>query len=94
MSDPAGCKLMKCKDLINGVCHYEGSVCKFRQDEFDLEDFKDAERFRWLLHKGVAWNGCYHGEWKPGEWLYDFQSARTKIDVAMEWDLKRGGNNP
>ena len=79
MNDP-GCTLMKCTDFKNGVCHYPGGTCKYRQDEIDPETIKDAERFQWLINRGVAWRGCYDGVWRQGEWLYSFQNARDIID--------------
>ena len=49
---------------------------------------KDKERLDWLLSKGLAWNGCYKGDWREGEWMYGnstFNSdARNDIDKAME----------
>lgn len=50
----------------------------------DVDEIKgvlaDAERFQWLIRRGVAWRGCYQGDWKPGEWLYDIQNARKELD--------------
>ena len=45
---------------------------------------KDAERFQWLIRKGVAWRGCYDRDWRPGEWLYEQHAAREIIDDAMD----------
>lgn len=28
--DPAGCKMMRCTDLRDHMCHYDGSDCKYR----------------------------------------------------------------
>ena len=49
----------------------------------NMEQRRDAERFRWLIKRGVAWRGCYVGDWQEGEWLYDFQGAEKQIDEAM-----------
>lgn len=35
--DPAGCKTMKCTDLINGACHYQADYCKYRPPEPEEE---------------------------------------------------------
>lgn len=90
MSDP-GCILIKCTDYKNGICMFNSPVCKYRQDELDPEILKDAERFQWLINQGVAWNGCYVGVWKEGEWLYAVQNAREQVDKAMKGD-KHGHN--
>ena len=46
----------------------------------DRETLEDALRFRWLVENGFAWRNCYIGDWKEGEWLYDFQNARKQLD--------------
>ena len=64
-----------------------------QETEPDPEDLKDAERFQWLLQKGFAWNGCYNGWWRPGEWLYDVMiDARKQVDEAMAWERKTKTN--
>jgi hypothetical protein len=52
------------------------------------ELIKDSERLDWLLKQGIAWRGCYEGDWKEGEWLYEVQDARAQIDEAMENNKK------
>ena len=82
MNDP-GCTFMKCSDFKDGVCYYDGPVCKFHELKADPEDIADAIRFQWLIRRGVAWRGCYEGDWKENEWLYEMQGARKEIDAAM-----------
>ena len=83
VNDP-GCTMMNCPDFRGGICHYDSPICRYRQDEIDPEDLRDAERFQWLINRGVAWRGCYKNEWKEGEWLYAIQDARKIIDSAMK----------
>lgn len=89
MNDP-GCTFMKCTDYKNGVCMYDSPVCKYREDDLDAETIKDAERFEWLINRGVAWRDCYDNIWKEGEWLYDWQDARKQIDHAIEMEESKG----
>jgi hypothetical protein len=79
---------MKCTDYKDGVCMFDSPVCKYRQDELDPETIKDAERFQWLINRGLAWRGCYDKIWQEGEWLYSAQNAREQIDEAIEKDNK------
>lgn len=50
----------------------------------DSETIRDAERFQWLIKRGVAWRGCYNDCWLENEWLYGVQNARKEIDLAIE----------
>ena len=56
--------------------------------EENAELRRDKERLDWLLSKGLAWNGCYKGDWLEGEWMYGNSTfnpdARNDIDKAME----------
>lgn len=58
------------------------------QEEDVHELLKDKRRLDWLLSKGLAWNGCYKGDWLEGEWMYGNSTlnpdARNDIDKAME----------
>ena len=67
--------------------HSEDSWCLDCVQELaeELEsEREDANRFRWLIEKGVAWRDCYSFSWRPSEWLYSFQDARNVIDAAIE----------
>ena len=52
-------------------------------DGLDAETLADAERFQWLLKRGLAWRGCYDAFWREGEWLYAEQNGRHEVDIAM-----------
>jgi len=83
MNDP-GCTLMQCESFKDGVCHYDSDTCKYRRFEADDETIKDAERFQWLISRGVAWRGCYKDDWMQGEWLYGHLGGREEVDKAMK----------
>jgi len=55
----------------------------------DETDEKDAERFKWLIKRGIAWRDCYSEFWIDGEWLYGHRGAREEIDKAMVDDNKK-----
>jgi len=75
----------------NQVTNYDEVAERVNEAQIEQENaelLKDKERLDWLLSKGLAWNGCYKGDWREGEWMYGnstFNSdARNDIDKAME----------
>lgn len=77
-------------DNPKGFCVTEPVHASFARklERENAELRKDKERLDWLLSKGLAWNGCYRGDWREGEWMYGnstFNSdARYDIDKEME----------
>ena len=75
----------------NQVTNYDEVAERVNAAQIERENAelrKDKERLDWLLSKGLAWNGCYKGDWLEGEWMYGNSTfnpdARNDIDKAME----------
>ena len=48
MTFDGGCKLMKCTDLKDGVCHYREDWCKYRPE--DAPEDENLELYNCLLY--------------------------------------------
>jgi len=68
--------------IYNGLTEFTKEL-----ERENAELLKDKERLDWLLKQGLAWRGCYKGDWLEGEWMYgnytSHPNARREIDEAM-----------